>query len=406
MKSLLVAVFWPTWLWGPADKPHVQFLYGSYALQLATRDNLKRRRLIQSPYYQKRWGHVFQLTGDQNAKQRFENDHNGHCLITSPDSATTGEGGDIIIVDDPHNAKEAHSEAARLNVATWWNEGLISRHNDPKTGIRGIIAQRVHEADLCGLCIEDGGFVHLCLPAEYEPNHPYLSTADWRTEPGELLWPARFGAEQLAKLKKGLGSYGSAGQLQQRPAPAEGGIIKREWIRYWSALPPRFDLLIQSWDMAFKDSKAGSYVVGQVWGRLGADCYLLDQYRKKIDFTGTQAAVRAMSAKWPGATLKLIEDKANGPAIISSLNNEVGGMVAVLVKAGKEARASAVSPLFEAGNIWLPHTDWIADYVVEICTFPNAANDDQMDATSQALERLTMKATPWVPTATTATREA
>lgn len=389
MKSLLVAVFWPTWLWGPAGKPHIQFLFGSYALQLATRDNLKRRRLIQSAWYQKRWGHVFQLTGDQNAKTRFENDHNGHCLITSPDSATTGEGGDVIIVDDPHNAKEAHSEAARANVEIWWNESLGTRHNDPKTGIRGIIAQRVHEGDLCGLVLAEGGVTHLCLPAEFEPDHPYLSPVDWRTEPGELLWPERFGPPQLAKLKRGLGSYGSAGQLQQRPSPAEGGIIKRNWLRYYTLPPTQYDKIILSWDATFKDTKSSDYVVGQVWGRQGGNFFLLDQVRDRMDITATMAAIKAQVARWPQAVGKLVEDKANGPAIITMLKNAIPGLIPVEPMGSKEARLSAVAPVFESGNVFIPGSAvWTQDYVSELTNFPGAANDDQVDATSQALNHL------------------
>jgi predicted phage terminase large subunit-like protein len=352
------------------------------------RDNLKRRRLIQSPWYQEHWGEVFKITSDQNAKTRFENNHNGHCLITSPDSAATGEGGDVIIVDDPHNVTEARSEAARANVITWWDESMSTRLNNPAMGVRGMIAQRVHELDLCGHCLETGTYAHLCLPARYEPQHPHLSEVDWRTEPGELLWPAQFGEKQLSKLETSLGSYGAAGQLQQRPAPASGGVIQRVWIQYWDKLPDNFDGACQSWDMAFKDTQKGSYVVGQVWARKGADCYLLDQYRAQADFPVTIKAVKDMTSRWPWVTTKLVEDKANGPAVIAQLKREVTGLIPVSVVGNKEARLAAAAPAFEAGNVWLPRTHWIADYVEELCSFPNAANDDQADSTSQAIERL------------------
>ena len=233
MKSLLTCVFWPAWLWGPANKPHIQWMFGSYSLQLAIRDNIKRRRLIESPWYKERWGERFQLAGDQNQKTRFENDRNGVCLLTSPDSAATGEGGDIIVIDDPHNVKEATSSAERNSVLDWFDQSISTRLNDPRRGVKIVIGQRVHSEDLCGHLIAKGGWKHLCLPARYEGKHPHPCTDDWRTEEDEMLWPERVGPRELDQLKRDLGSYGSAGQLQQRPAPAEGNLIRAEWIRWY-----------------------------------------------------------------------------------------------------------------------------------------------------------------------------
>lgn len=550
MKSLLVAVFWPCWLWGPQNKPHIQFLFGSYALQLATRDNLKRRRLIQSPWYQARWGDRFQLAGDQSQKQKFENDHNGHMMVTSPDSAATGEGGDIVVClrynslittdaglipigriveeklpvrvlsfdhsteaytwnaieayetgpgrssvkvtfsdgryleatsdhpiwangrgyvkaaklapgdevlfenklygescqfvpwmssvnawwrrnrktlggllvtsvesigtpnavynirvavnhnyfasgvlvhncDDPHNVKEARSEAERTNAINWWDQTMSTRLNDPKRGVRGIIMQRVHEMDLSGHVIQKGTYKHLCLPAEFEPNHPHRSSEDWRSEEGELLWPERIDRKGMDKLKRDLGSMGAAGQLQQRPSPAEGNIFKRAWFRYYDSPPEKFDKIIQSWDMSFKGAKDNDYVVGEVWGKLGVDLYLLDVVRKQMDFPTTCAAVLALSAKHPLATVKLIEEKANGAAVMAQLRDKVGGMIPVRPDVSKEARAAGVSPLYEAGNVFVPrYGAFTEEFIEEHINFPNAAHDDQVDAASQAVSYL------------------
>jgi len=389
MKSLLVAVFWPCWLWGPQNKPHLQFLYGSYALQLATRDNLKRRRLIQSPWYQARWGDRFQLAGDQSQKQKFENDHNGHMMVTSPDSAATGEGGDLVLCDDPHNVKEARSEAERINAINWWDQTMSTRLNDPKRGVRGIIMQRVHEMDLSGHVLQKGEYRHLCLPAEFEPKHPFVSPDDWRTEEGELLWPERIDRKGMDKLKRDLGSMGAAGQLQQRPSPAEGNIFKRVWFRYYDTLPDKFDKVIQSWDMAFKASKDTDYVVGEVWGKIGVDFYLIDVVRKQMDFPTTCGAVLALTAKYPQATGKLIEEKANGAAVMAQLGKQVGGMIPVRPDVSKEARAAGVSPLYEAGNVYVPrYGAFTEEFIEEHINFPNAAHDDQVDAASQAVSYL------------------
>jgi len=166
MKSLTVAVFWPCWVW--TTRPGTRWLFSSYAQQLSTRDSVKCRRLIQSPWYRSNWGDAFTLTPDQNQKDRFENSRGGHRLATSVDGSNTGEGADIIVCDDPHNTREARSELRRENVRIWWDEVMSTRLNNPNTGARVIVMQRLHEADLAGHVLAKGGYEHLCLPAYYE----------------------------------------------------------------------------------------------------------------------------------------------------------------------------------------------------------------------------------------------
>lgn len=398
MKSLAVSVFWPCWEW--LQWPERRWLFASYAGSLSIRDSLKCRRLIQSPWYQRHYGHIYQLTKDQSGKVRFENNRTGYRLATSVDAAATGEGGDRVVVDDPHNVREATSEAVRESTLTWWSETMSTRLNDPKRGAKVIVMQRVHERDLSGYVLEQGGWEHLCLPAEYEGSRTITSIgwSDPRTTPGELLWPERFGPDEITRLKRELGSYAVAGQLQQRPSPAEGGILKRNWWRRYSRPPEKFDRLIMSWDMTFKETKGADFVVGQVWGLLGADAYLLDQVRDRMDFPGTVAAVRSLTAKWPDVLAKYVEDKANGPAVIQVLQREIPGILAVTPEGSKEARVHAVSPMIEAGNVWIPDpalAPWVHDFVEECAAFPFGRNDDQVDAMSQALSRL-MRATPQV----------
>src|SRR5690606_13267919 len=268
---------------------------------------------------------------------------------------------------------------------TWWSETMSTRRNNPAKSARVIIMQRLHEEDLTGYLLErmqsDGEhYEHLCLPAEYEPTSRVtcIGWSDPRTEPNQLLWPERFSREAIDGLKRDLGSYGAAGQLQQRPAPAEGGMLKRRWWRFW--IPKGRDLspvttrladgsiyehpqvelpdideleLLQSWDMAFKDTKNSDFVAGQVWGRKGADKFLLDQRLARLDITASIRAVLDMSEKWPQATLKLVEDKANGPAVIGMLRGKLPGLVAVDPKTSKEGRVAAVAPEIEAGNVYL-----------------------------------------------------
>jgi predicted phage terminase large subunit-like protein len=295
---------------------------------------------------------------------------------------------------------------------------MSTRLNDPKTGAKVIVMQRVHEQDLGGHVLEQGGYEHLCLPAEYEGDRrkTVIGWSDPREQIGELLWPERFGATEIDELKRALGSYAAAGQLQQRPSPAGGGLIKRHWWRYWQPrgaglppvmvrrpdnslaavipidLPEDFESTIQSWDCAFKDLKSSDYVVGQVWAKDSADKFLLDQVRRQMDCPATMEAIRKLTAKWPLAHTKLIEDKANGSALIQVLGHEIPGMLAVEPAGGKVARASAVSAQIESGNIYLPHpalAPWMEGFIEECAAFPNGRHDDQVDAMSQALLRLT-----------------
>ena len=210
-KSLNVSVFWPTWVW--TSQAYVQWLYSSYVQALSTRDSVKCRRLIQSPWYQERWGHVFQMTGDQNVKTRYENNENGYRIATSVGGVGTGDGGDVIVVDDPHNVLEGESDKKREEVLVWWDEVMSTRLNDPQTGAKVIVMQRVHERDLSGHVLAQGGYEHLMIRTEYVPT-TYVSVTgfkDPRTEEDELLWPERFTKKVIDDMKVVLGDYAFSG---------------------------------------------------------------------------------------------------------------------------------------------------------------------------------------------------
>ena len=252
-KSSIVSVCFPAWVWtqrsiSATSGPQVPLLHASYAMSLAMRDSVKTRRLIESPWYQKLWGSRFQLVGDQNTKGRFQNTSRGERLITAVDARVTGEGGNIIVVDDPNAANEALSEALIETTNEWWDGTMSTRLNDARTGAYIVIQQRLGEEDLTGHILDtDEGWTHLMLPMEFEPERSFTTSIGWddpRTEQGELLWPERFAAEQVEVLKKRLGPWKAAGQLQQRPEPKGGGIIKRDWWQLHSAPQfPAFDYI-------------------------------------------------------------------------------------------------------------------------------------------------------------------
>ena len=306
-----------------------------------------------------------------------------------------GNPADRIVIDDPYASwREAHSETVREAVWDSWQTDVQGRIRPDSPASVCLTMTRYHADDLTGRLTdpkrnpEASRWRVLRLPALAEDADDPLG----RTE-GETLDPRAMPLEEILSKKATTSSYFWAGMHQQRPSPAGGGIIKRNWWKWYTMRPglPRFDEIIASWDMAFKETATSSFVVGQVWGRMGGDFYLLDQVRDRMDFPSTLVAVENLSAKWPTARAKLVEDKANGPAVVATLARRVPGLIAVGVEGSKEARLHAVSPLIEAGNVFLPDpvlAPWIGDFVEELSAFPTGSNDDQVDCASMALERL------------------
>ena len=422
-KSLTYSVIAPAWTWAEAS-PSIQFLRTSYAERLSVRDNRLCRQIIQGPWYQERYGHKFRITSDQNEKIRFDNDQNGYQIATSFGGTTTGEGGDIILIDDPHNLKHIYSEAIRGNDIEVWDRVYSSRLNDEKTGHYIIIMQRAHKLDLTGHLQDDPDFTLLKLPMEFVPEKKCFTSIGWedpRTERGELLNSGRFSRENNEKRKSGssrMNSRDYSAQYQQEPVEPGGNIFKAIWWRFWypvswkepptpvtvhdedgsivelpqAPLPFAMTDHLQSWDMAFKDHAANSRVAGGAWARAGANKYMIDQVCDHMSFTVTLKNVEAFSRKHPKTVLKLIEDKANGPAIISSLRDKIPGLVAVQPQGSKTSRAHAETAQFEAGNVWIPHPmvyPWVGEYMSEMEAFANDDDpSDQVDQTTQALMRL------------------
>jgi predicted phage terminase large subunit-like protein len=389
MKSLLVSVMFPAWVW--TTEPERRFVCSSYAESLSTKHSIDRRSLISNRFYQSLWGERVSFTDDQNLKTEFQNTRRGHMISTSTGGSITGKGGDFVIVDDPHNPEQAFSDSEREQGIRFFDLSLSTRLDNPDQGAIVVIMQRLHEKDLTGHLLEQGGWELVKIPEEAEHAEKWFFPVSGRTierKPGELLWPTRFPARVLEERKRGLGSYGYAGQFQQRPSPAEGGILKRLWWRRYDSPPDHFESILQSWDLAFKDTKASDFVVGQVWGRVGANKYLLDQVRARMSFSETIHAIRALTARHPEANAKLVEDKANGPAVIDSLRNEIPGIIAVNPQGGKVARAQGAVPELEAGNFWIPNTRWGDEFIEEAAAFPNGAHDDQVDTWSQAAHRM------------------
>lgn len=399
LKSTIISQTWPAWEW--IVKPHVQYLTASYAKDVATRDAVDSRRIIESAAYQAAWGTEFRMTSDQNVKTRYENDKKGSRVVTSTDAAGTGFGGNRILIDDPVSAKEAESDTARAMSIEWWKGTASTRLNNPQDDAIVVVHQRLHQEDLTGYILaNETGWEHLVLPMRYDPalrKTTSLGYQDPRTKEGELLSPGRLPEATVAEMEARLGRYHTDAQLQQNPSSREGSIFKRtDWLYYH--VQPEFmardmDEIVWSWDCTFKDSVGSDFVSGLCVGRRGANKYLLARVNDRMSFSATKTAVvnnHARAAFKTRTIAVLVEDKANGPAVLDALEADVPGLIAITPQGGKIVRANAVQPQHEAGNFYLPSPtmegfEWVHDWVELFAKFPGVPHDDDVDAWTQAV---------------------
>lgn len=386
-KSIITSILYSAWLW--TQDPSLRIICGSHSLGLATDFSVATRQLIESEFYQSKWGDTVQLCSDTNTKTQFINTAHGERSISSPSSKPTGKSAEVIITDDAHDINNI-SDTALQDAVDWYEKGLMSRIRYPERGISIVIGQRVAQDDLSGHIIKKGTYKHICLPAVYDGgNNPY----EFRTEIGEILWETIYNREYLDERKETLGTRSFETIYQQHPTNPGGNIIREDWLRYYHILPDKFEQIIQSWDLNFGEGKDVDYVVGQVWGKSGSNCYLIEQIRGRWGFTDTIREIRNLTARYPNATVKLIENKANGAAAISTLKNEISGIIPVNPSKNKLIRLQAVEGIIEAGNVYLPsNAKFLNDFVYEITNFTGTSsdkNDDQVDAMTQALQRFT-----------------
>lgn len=402
-KSTLVSRYFPAWHLG--RHPEERVIATSYAARLSERFGRFSRNLIANP----KWPFPnVDLARDSRAADVWDlSNHSGGYLSAGVDGSITGEGADILIIDDPvKSAKEADSETVRESTIEWYRETAYPRLQ--RGGRIVVVGTRWRDDELLGWLIDN---------SEKDTGDQFNVTLfPAVNDKGEALWPDEFPREELAKREKNMTRRMWAAQYQGVPVTDEGGTFKRWHWKYWHPagtwlppvevtgpngetlyiesipLPKYFDKTVQSWDATFKETVSGSYVVGQVWGAILTKRFLIDQYRARIDFTDTILAIKTVSSKWPLVTRKLIEDKANGPAIISTLRGKISGIIAVEPEGSKESRANAVSSFVESGDVYLPHpaiAPWVNDgkesFIEEAGKFPYGAYNDQVDGMTQAL---------------------
>lgn len=431
-KSASCSVALVPWTWAQPDKSHtsgpgVSFLYASFKDNLSLRDSVKCRRVIESPWFQTNWSERFQLTTDQNTKSRFSNNQGGERLITSiGDKGATGEGGDIIVVDDGNSAKEVESEAVIESTLDWWDGTMSTRLNNPKLGAYIEIQQRLGENDLTGHIISKsrGEWTHLMLPMEYDPERSFSTLIGWkdpRTEEGELLWPERFGKDEVDSLKVSLGEWRAAGQLQQAPQPRGGGVIKRAWWQLWEGTKyPQMDFTLGTLDTAYTLETMNDPSGMIVWGIFSDG--LMASATRMLDISGNPIyADRTYESGTPkamcmyawteryefhelvkrtvktcidtGVNLLLIENKAAGISVAQEIrrlySNEKFSVQLFDPKSqDKFARLVSVQHIFQEGMVYAPNKEWAEAVITQVGAYPRSKHDEYVDLTSMGLRHL------------------
>lgn len=391
-KSQIVSRHFPAWVLGMFPDMHI--IAASYAADLAQRMNRDIQRIMSSDEYRRIFPKSY-LSPGRPPKGKIRTLSlfdipfgSGSFRSVGVGGGITGMGCDILDIDDPFkDRKEAESPTIRQRVWEWYTSTAYTRLS-PGGGVL-ITQTRWHEDDLAGRLLE-------AMKSGYGDdfeiiNYPAIAEKDEiHRNAGDALHEERYSKESLLKIRKTIGERDWAALYQQHPAPAGGALFKTEWFKFYKEtdLPKIFDTVLQSWDFTFKNSAGADNVCGSVWGVFNANIFLLDLVCKKMSFTESVEAIKEVTKKYPEAFIKLIEDKANGTAIIDVLKNSIPGIIPITPTESKVARANSVTPSFEAGNIFFPEVRnkiWMKNYLLEMETFPNAAHDDQVDSTTQAI---------------------
>lgn len=411
LKSILISIMFPVWVW--TRTPNQSFACASYADRLSQDLSLKRRRLIQSDWFVRLWGDRIRLQPDQNQKSEFQNNYQAKMFATSVGGTMQGVGGNFLIADDALKADEVLSEATVTELHNWFDKTWMQRLNGPSTDVLIIVEQRIGETDLTGHCLDndkalvDKGekpeWTHLCIPMEADEEavdkttltQKFVFPVSGRVKErplGDVLQPDRFTPGVIASKKVRRLTWTT--QEQGRPSPIDGNWILRTDVKYYGGrdpetqeldikLPDKFDVVVTSVDATFKDLKTSDFVCVGTVGVLGRKRFVLEVVNKHLDAPATETETRRQKAKWK-SNVVLIEDKANGSAIIKSMRRNVTGVVAVEPEGGKNSRFMGMVGEWQAGDWYVSRTEaWEESYVAQITKFPGAKNDDMADMTSQ-----------------------
>jgi len=387
LKSQCVSVAYPAWVLG--RNPARKIIQVTYSAPLSNDLTRQTRMLVEAPWYSQ----VFpSAVFTSRTVEELVTNKGGYRYGTSIGGTLTGRGGDIIIIDDPLKASDDGSAKALEDVIEWYKTSLITRLNSPQDGVIIIVMQRLHELDLVGYLLENESdqWTHLYLPAiANEAQAVPIGPSEFHyRKPGDLLDPIRLPQSSLDGLKAGMGSIKFSAQYLQRPVPASGNLIKREWFKVCDVdplqLPDR--QVVQSWDTALKPGEGNDYSVCLTIVESAGKSHLIDVVRVRVGYPELRKlAINLYARHQPSAVL--IEDQGSGTSLISDLKSaRMQGIIGIKPKGDKYTRISAQSAKIEAGDLFLPQeAHWLADFLKELLGFPRRRHDDQVDALSQYL---------------------
>jgi predicted phage terminase large subunit-like protein len=397
LKSICVSVAYVAWLLG--HDPTRRIIVVSYSNEFAAELHRQFRMVIDAPWYRALFPG---MRAARDTGTELVTTAGGSRYATSVGGALTGRGADLIIVDDPLKAEEAFSEASRKRVIDWYSGTLVSRLNDKESGPIIVVMQRLHENDLAGHLLEQGGWEHLDLPAIAVDDSviPVGNGKPKTRRSGDILHPERESKHTLDRIKAEIGSLMFSSQYQQRPVPLEGNAIKRHWFRYYEHLPhdsvPR---IVQSWDIAMMTGDANDYSVCTTWWIIKSDYYLVDVFRARLQYPDLRRMIASLAAKHGAATI-LIENAGAGMSVLQDLwRNPPPGMprpIGRKPEGSKENRMVPQSAKIEAGHVILPkQAEWLDIFLHELLAFPNGRHDDQVDSVSQFLKWSSQRDSPF-----------
>jgi predicted phage terminase large subunit-like protein len=389
LKSILVTVMWPCWEW--TTMPWLRYLFASYDAGLSTDHSLKRRTILEGASYRTSWGDWVKLAKDQNQKTVYQNTAMGVMQATSYGGGATGKGGDRLVLDDLMNPKRAESDLERKATLKFYDDTLATRLNDPKTGVKVIVEQRLHKDDLTAHVLKHGTWTHIDVQAQAEARRTYVYPRTRRektVEAGEVLCEARHTAAMLEDMKRTMGTRTYGAQYQQRPSEDDSAFFNRKWWQYYrpGTIPPAIRRE-WSWDTALKDGQENDYSVGVLMSHCANGTYLERVVRGRLIYPDLK---RTVLTEWEArqATV-IIEDNASGISLGQDLKRGTRILIAMYKKPGdKVFCANMASPTVEGGRVFLPEgAPWVADFVEELSQFPFGEHDDQVDAFSQGINR-------------------
>lgn len=395
LKSIAVSVAFPAFVLGKDSTQRIVCV--SYSQELANRHARDCRAVMVSDFYRRIFPRT-RLDRDKNTQAEFTTTRRGFRMATSVGGTLTGLGGKIIVLDDVHKPEEALSDTQRNAVNDWFRNTLLSRLDDKGNDVIIIVQQRVHEQDLVGILLEQGGWSHLDLPAIAEERQviPLGRHLVHVREVGDVLHPEREPYEVLMELKAMMGSYAFSAQYQQSPAPLGGGIVQVGWFQTYAEPPERRDgdLIVQSWDTASKADQINDYSVCITCLIHNNAFYLLHVLRKRLEYPDLRKCVVEQKLAFRADEV-LIEDKGSGTQLIQELRDKGSYPRAITPEGDKVIRMMTQTAPIEAGRFYIPQSaPWLADFLDELAKFPASRYDDQVDSLSQFLKWATRPKPP------------